>query len=349
VRFWFTPIDPIALHAIRVLAGLLFLFWLCPFAWQEEAFFGLRGWIDKQAYLDAGRLPGGPPAPFSWSLLYLAGGDALLLTAIYWISIAVLVLFTIGLWTRVTGVLTWLVVVSYTANPLVPYEADALLNILAFYLMVGYLLFGQRDVNQPLLTRLLGSSATWFLGRRTADAWPSIGANIALRLLQVHFAIVVFVSGLHKLQAGEWWSGASFWYALHPPLETTMAQAREHASNPRAYFVLLSVGAYLTLAWQIGFPFFAWRRRWRMVLIGGAVAGWLGTAFMYKLPLFGPVYLIAALCYVTSAEWRWAISSLHRLPGLNGLARWLPATPDESPQSASRRSDAVLAVAARAR
>ena len=69
VRFWFTPVDPVGLHGLRILAGLLFLAWLLPLAGQRDSLFGLAGWFDQQAYADAARLEGGPPKPISWSLL----------------------------------------------------------------------------------------------------------------------------------------------------------------------------------------------------------------------------------------------------------------------------------------
>ena len=57
------------------------------------------------------------------------------------------------------------------------------------------------------------------------------------------------------------------------------------------------------LAWQFGFPFFAWRRAWRPVLLGGALIGWIGCLSIYKQPLFGPIYCLGALSYLTPAEW----------------------------------------------
>ena len=48
--FWFTPANPVGLHALRVLFGLLVLAWLLSFWGRQEAFFGLGGWFDRQAY-----------------------------------------------------------------------------------------------------------------------------------------------------------------------------------------------------------------------------------------------------------------------------------------------------------
>ena len=55
---------------------------------------------------------------------------------------------------------------------------------------------------------------------------------------------------------------------------------------------------------RIGFPLFAWRRRWRPLLLGGAAVGWLVSALLYGLPLFGPAGFIFCLSFVTPPEWR---------------------------------------------
>jgi hypothetical protein len=312
-----------------VLAGLLFIAWLLPFAGHEAEFLGPHGWFDLTAYREASHLLDGPPIPLGWSALYVCGNDVVLLRAFYWLSLAVLALFTLGLWTRVTGVLTWVIVVSFAACPAMSYDGDALLGILAFYLMAGYLLLGQWDGGLSLRERLLGPDGTWLFARRPEGGRPpSYAANLAVRLIQVHFAIVFVVAGLHKLQFGDWWYGVALWYALHPAPQTTPEALRAYQGWQMFYLQMLSLTGYLVLAWQIGFPLFAWRRRWRPVLLGGALVGWLGTSLVYRLPLFGPVVVIACLSYLTPAEWLavtgWArrLAGLARLPG---AARGAPA------------------------
>lgn len=317
--FWFTPADPTGLHVLRVLAGLLFLAWLLPFAGQVGAFFGPQGWFDLTAYHEWAEFRDAAPAPLGWSALYLCGPSPALLRAAYWLSVAVLALFTLGVATRVTAVLAWVIVVSFAANPVISYDGDPLLGILAFYLMVGYLLLGLWDGGRSLWSRLLGPADAWLFARRPEGGrTPSYAANLAVRLIQVHFALVLVVGGLHKLQFGDWWAGSALWYPLHPPSGVTAAALRGYAGWGAFYLQLLSLAGYLALAWQIGFPLFAWRRRWRPVLLGGALAGWLGSAFVYRLPLFGPVLAIACLSYLTPAEWLavtgWA-ARLTRLPG----------------------------------
>lgn len=317
--FWFRPIDPLGLHAIRVLSGILFLAWLLPFAGQLDGLFGLHGWFDQEAYREAARLPEGARPQFGWSALFLCGSYPVLLRAAYGVSLVVLVLFSLGIATRLTAVLTWVIVVSFSANPATSYDADALLVILAFYLMIGYVFLGQRSRGQSLSSRLLGCRETWlfFSARSGKSAEPrprSVAANVAVRLLQVHLAIVIVTSGLHKLQFGDWWAGVAFWYPLYPPLATTFDEAREHMADRIPFLTLLSLAAYITLCWQITFPLFAWKRYWRKILLAGAVVGWLGSTFLYELPLFGPTIFVGCLSYLSATEWQRVGDLLARIP-----------------------------------
>jgi hypothetical protein len=322
VRFWFAPADPIGLCLLRILAGLLFLAWLLPLAGHVDELFGLNGWFDRQAYSEAGRLPGGMPQPLSWSVLYLCGTNHVLVLTTYWLSLAAIALFTAGLWTRLTGLLTWLAVASFTAPPAIASDADAFLLILAFYLMIGYVLLGLIDRSRSLGYRILGSGDTLAIGRRLlgrdAPQRTSVAANLSLRMLQVHFAVAIVISGLHKLQFGDWWAGLALWYPLHPAMEMTPTTV---GSEEQIHVTLgfLGVAAYAVLAWQIGFPAFAWRQRCRPLLLGGALVGCLGCAFWYRIPVMGPALLIGCLSYVTAEEWYRLAALLRGIPGVKRI------------------------------
>src|SRR5262249_57048306 len=96
----------------------------------------------------------------SWSVLYLCGANHALLMTTYWLSLGVIVLFTAGLWTRITAPLTWIAVGSFTAPPAIGSDADSLLLILAFYLTIGYVLLGLGERGRSLSGRILGSGYT---------------------------------------------------------------------------------------------------------------------------------------------------------------------------------------------
>jgi hypothetical protein len=320
-RFWFTAISPVGLHWVRVFCGLLFLCWLLPLAGHPAEFFGLAGFLDRQGLIELSRLPGSAPAP--WSLLFLAGDNPTLLHALWLTAIGVFLLFTLGVATRITSVLTWLFVVSFAANPASQFDGDFLLVLLAFYLMIGYLLLGQwHGVRTPANVLICNRGTFLSPWSKSCDAQPSYAANLALRLIQVHFAIVVVTSGLHKLQFGDWWSGAALFYPLHTPFEMSAERLRALAQNRDVLLFFLSVAQYAMLAWQLAFPVFAWRPRWRWLLLSGGVVGWVGCVLIYGEPVFGPFYLIGCLSFLTPAEWQAAAAwTTGTRPRLSGSAR----------------------------
>ena len=282
---------------------------------ETESFFGLQGWVDQQGYRQISRLPEGSPVPLGWSLLYVEAlaGDPARLSVVYWTALGIFALFALGVATRITGVLTWVLVVSFLANPATRFDADYLLGILAFYLMVGYLLLGQWSGHLSLPGRLLGGSGDWVWNafRPSQAAIPSHGANVAVRLLQVHFALIMVASGLNKLQFSAWWSGVALWYPLHSPFTTTETTIRTLAESPINYLFMLSLAQYAMLAWQLCFPLFAWRTGWwRLLLLGGASLAWLGSWYVYQTPGFGPFCLIGCLSYLRSAEWQWLLGKV---------------------------------------
>lgn len=344
LAFWFAPIDPVGLHRLRLFACILFLVWLVPLAGHVEAFFGLGGWFDRQALQEAAQLAAQygetPPVPV-WSVLYLCGTSSVAVQAVYAVTLLVVVLFGLGLWPRLTSVLTYVLVTSFAGPPAAPYDADALMILFAFYLMLGYGLMGVLQPGQSWARRLLGLRSVRLWARSTpgAPGDESIAANVALRLAQIHLAIVLVASGLNKLQYVEWWTGHAYWYPLHKPLETTAESLRVYRGNLESYLGWLGVAAYATLAWQIAFPLFAWRRGLaRIVLLGGAAAALVGNVFVLDQPLFGPILVVGCLSYLTVGEWRRLGDLLARLPGLQRLAQ-------QSPSSGGKRTKEIQTVA----
>jgi hypothetical protein len=344
-RFWFTPMAPTGLHVLRVLTGLLCLLWLLPLAGSIDGFLSPQGFFDAQAEREVKQLTRQQDVMMAtWGIQYLAGDNHQALAAIYWGAVAVIALFTLGIATRITAVLTWVIFVSFTASPSMEYEADAFLAIFTFYLMVGYLFLGLMHGGLSPLERVLGSWRSTVVGPAIPGGQQpaSVAANVAVRLLQVHVALVMVVSGLHKLQFGDWWQGTAFWYLLYPAGQATLATAREHRIDSQSFLFVISFGAYAVLAWQLLFPLFAWRRQWtsdpddgdatlaqkiggwllgpRTILLGGALLGCLGVMFLYQLPLMGPALVIACLSYLRPEEWKKIFTLVGRAPGLHWLA-----------------------------
>lgn len=314
LRFWFAPADAIGLHLLRVMTGLLLLLWLLPLAGDAYALYSLGGYINSevlQAQMDAPE----DFAPIGWSILFLAGDNAAMFQAIYWLSIVIVLLFTAGIAIRITAVLAWVITASFLFSPVVSFDADHLLIIPTFYVMIAYLLYGQFTRPLSVAQRILGpddAMITKMFSHEAKDAPESHAANFAVRLFQVHFAIVILTSFLHKTQMAEWWAGVAFFSPMHRPYQTTIDDMRALAPSRTSYFFLLSLAQYLMLAWQLAFPFIAWKKSFRWVLIGGGVVAVLGSIFIFGTPLFGPITLVACLAYLTPEEWRGIVGRFQR-------------------------------------
>ena len=311
--FWLMPTSPTSLHVVRVAAGLLFLAWLLPLATGYAGLFGLDGWFDRTAYIEAHE-KNLAAYPIGWSLIFSLtqsfGEGSFVTDTSFAMSIAVLVLFTLGIATRLTAPLTWLVVVSHTANPALHYDGDDLFIVLAFYLMIGYVLLGLWTWKLSWLERIIGPSDTMLSPFRRGTGRVSHGATLALRLLQVHFALIVFVGAMHKLQFGTWWSGVALWYRMYPPQELSPEKLRDMKAMAWTSLGFISLAAYVMLAWQLAFPLFSFRRAWRPLLIGGAVLGWLSSLLLTGVPYLGLLYLTFCLGYVSADEWAWLFGRL---------------------------------------
>jgi hypothetical protein len=284
----------------------LLLFLLLGYFGRQTEYFGYDGWMSLDAYKNARISESDPQAPnfrppvASWSPSFGTTSPTAV-HALYFGSLAAAALFTFGIATRITAPLAWLAAVSFTSNPiLAAYGGDSLLLILTFYLMIGYVLMGLWNGDRTPTALVLGQ-------RRMQE---SAAANLALRMLQVHFAILVFTTGIVKLQTGFWWEGLALWFPMNPPTELTLDRIKELRNAPDAYATwlgVLSLFAYAALAWQISYPFLAWRGRWRYFIVAGAAIGWVGTWWIYRLPIFGPGLFIGSLAYLTPGDWRWVL------------------------------------------
>jgi hypothetical protein len=220
----------------------------------------------------------------------------------------VMVLFTFGVCTRVTSVLTWLAAVGYMHRTQhVLFGMDTMMNILLFYLMVGNS-GGALSVDR-LVSRYRAARASV---RRTGAiddatraylAGPprSVSAGLAVKLLQVHFCFIYLAAGLSKLKGQTWWNGSAFWDVMVNPEFTLMRYQwfenamRAVVSVKPVYHSVTILGVWFTLFLEIGAPFLLWTRLrpfiiWLCVLLHAAIGILMGLVLF---ELFMMVMLLA--------------------------------------------------------
>jgi len=128
--FWFTPSDPTLLGLIRILTGSMLIYTHVVWGLQLDAFFGPDGWLQPSLVQSMQR------ETFAWSYWWWIPPE--------WVwtahraSIAILVLFTLGIQTRLTSILAFVVVVSYVYRvPCALFGLDQINGFLTLYCAIG--------------------------------------------------------------------------------------------------------------------------------------------------------------------------------------------------------------------
>jgi hypothetical protein len=283
-RFWFTPVSPAPSGLVRLLIGLVALFWYVSFYPDLQFFFGPVGIIDPQT---VEQWRGSVPV---FSIFDWPQSEASLWFA-YWIGFAVLVLFTAGLFSRVTSVAAFVVVISLIhRGPMLARPMEDVLAMVMLYLCIGP---SGGAFSLDRLWRNRSASA----GEGQTLPPPSTSANIGLRLIQVHLALIHFAMAIGQLRDDSWWMGRAMWGFI--------------GKTDSAYIDLtwLADSMYLLNFWTHGivlfefaFALLIWNRLARPILIVAAVLVWGSVALVSGMVGFALVMLAATLAFVPP-EW----------------------------------------------
>ena len=76
---------------------------------------------------------------------------------------------------------------------------------------------------------------------------PSITANLAIRLIQIHMCIIYLFSGLGKLQGESWWNGEAVWFSSANLEYQFLIDMTWLANHP----YLVSLLTHLTVYWEL--------------------------------------------------------------------------------------------------
>jgi hypothetical protein len=311
-RFWFSPGDPISLSFIRLFAGLIIFYVHLTYSWGLLGYVGPEGWLEKDVADFVRR-----DAPFYaqnfgwdevpvviakgnyyWSVFYHVTNPAWII-ALHVFFLAMMLCMTVGLWTRYTTALSWIGAMSYVQrSSTTVFGLDTMMMIVLLYLMIG-----------PSGARL--SLDRWLQKRRARkrglpveEVQPSIAANFAIRLIQVHFCIIYFASGTSKLLGSTWWSGTS--------LNLIMLNAEFAPLHHAVYYEFLrwlSTHRWLweafmdfhiagTLFLEVGFPFLVWYPRWRWAMICGSILLHTGIAIFMGLTTFSLIMIVMVSSFI---------------------------------------------------
>jgi uncharacterized membrane protein YphA (DoxX/SURF4 family) len=298
--FWFSPTNPATLSLIRVLAGAMLFYTHLVWSFDLEGFFGKEGWLPRSLMHDIHQfMNGGAEGPTRWIWSYFDYIDST--TWLWVVHIAALVVFfllMVGFFSRTMAVLGFVIAVSY-ANRVTPgayFGLDKINCMLVMYLMLG-----------PCGARY-SLDRIWRLRRGApSEVPPSVAANVAIRLIQVHMCIIYLFSGLGKLQGETWWSGTAVWLSS-ANLEYQSLDMLWLASHPW----LINFLTHATVFWELSYCALVWPRLTRPWVLFLAVCVHGGIAIAYGMITFGLVMLIGNLAFISPQTVRRWIDPISR-------------------------------------
>ncbi len=281
-RFWFTPSDPAALSAIRLVVGAIVVYLHATLSFDLVAFFG-----------PAGLLPVVDIAPLEgnvFSYLNYLSTPAELWTA-HLAGLAILVMFAVGLWTRLTAVLALVVFLSdVNRAPMITSLTEPIAAMVMLYLCLAPC--GRRYSLDAVLARRKPTDPR----KVAADEPLSTMATISTRLIQVHLALFVAMMGFSKLSGDVWWIGTGMWWLMSRP-ESRLVDFTWLHRTP----MLIDAWTHLVLLVELAFPILIWVPLARPLMLALAVLVWVSIALVTGEVTFALMMMAASLAFVSPA------------------------------------------------
>jgi hypothetical protein len=170
---------------------------------------------------------------------------------------------------------------------------------------------------------------------------PTVLANVAYRLVQIHICFIYFVAGTSKLQGSTWWTGTAIWwttanYEFAPLNREIYRKFLFFLTHHRwLWEIMMTGGVVHTFLVELGFPFLAWNRRLRWFMVTVATLLHAGIALFMGLTLFQIFMLIFLLPFYPPETMQRLVDSIR-----DTIRAILPAQASQSPAPAPATSGA---------
>jgi Vitamin K-dependent gamma-carboxylase len=298
-NFFFTPQSPLPIALFRILYGICVSATVILFHSDWLEWFGVHSWISLAT--NAKAEPG-----VRLNLFTVMPQDDRWIAAFFWIFLVFALLFTIGLWTRVSSVAVFLCLTSMDQrNLLMLHGGDTFLRVAGFFLMFA-----------PAGAAL--SLDHWLLIRKEAG-----GADIeprapwAQRMIQFELSLMYLTSAMWKLKGNTWLQGTALYYVLH-----LHSIARFPVPGWIQYPAILKLGCWFTLVLEFSLGILIWLPRFRYPLLLLGLLFHLSIEYALNVPMFQWDVLTAYVLFVDPADLERILDSLRgRLTRRNSIVQ----------------------------
>jgi len=303
-RFWFAETQPHTLALVRILTGSMLFYTHAVWSLDLMTFLGPDGWLPNDVARD---LHGDS---FVWSYLWYFDSPVVLGT-LHLAALTVFAMLTVGLYTRVTSVLAWLITLAYCHRLFGAFFGlDQVNAMLAMYVMLGPS-GAVYSVDRWLSQRQRGEG-----GRRRILVPSSTSANVAIRLIQLHMCVIYLFGGVSKMRGEMWWDGSAVWFAV---------ANLEYQSLDMTWLVrspwLIALLSHVTVFWETFFCALIWPKKTRPIMLLLAVFVHGGIGLFLGMWTFGLAMLIANAAFISPDITRDAVKEISaRLMAIGGGA-----------------------------
>ena len=297
--FWFSPTDPTTLCVIRILAGSMLFYTHAVWSFGLYDFFHpTEGWTGDLLPATHGDWLAG------YGRYYFSFFDYITTDSMRWVAhllvLGVFLCLTLGLFTRTMAVLGFIAAVSYATrvSPGGFFGLDKINCLLACYLMLG------PSGARYSLDRWWRDRRGKKTGKKTIPPAPSVGANLATRMIQVHLCIIYLFGGLGKVQGTTWWDGSAVWWSIasyeYRSIDMTwLARTVDLGFIELNLLYCVDFLTHATVFLELFYCCFVWNRWLRPWVLLGAIGMhvFIGTAM--GMMTFGLVMIYANLAFVS--------------------------------------------------
>ena len=297
-EFWFRPRSSNVLAIMRIFVGSMLLYTHVVWTLELETFFAVsEAAVPHDFRTMFPRINSFSWSHFDWfdSKIWLWGSHCLALITFF--------LFTIGCWTRLSGIMAFLFVVSYANRALgTLFGLDQINAFLTCYLAFSHC-GSQYSVDAWRKRKSTDNSEQGRGGKFVAN-------TIATRLIQIHLCIVYLFAGLGKVQGNSWWNGEAIWGTLASYEYQTLDMTWLHE-----WMWLVNIVTYATVAWEVSYAFLIWNRLTRPLYIVIAAFVHIGIGLCMGMMTFGLIMLYANIAFIEPC---WLAKILNRSVGDSG-------------------------------
>ncbi len=282
-RFWFSPLGPQTLAAIRIACGAMLVYIHLIWASHLHDFMGENAWLDEDTIrsLHSG--------DWGWSWLFYVSSPSLL-SLHQLIAIVASCMMMTGLLTRLAIPLAWwmtLMVCHRMTGAL--FGLDQIVVMLSMYLMLSHCGSVWSIDAWLLKKRPWASAVAWLFPAPTL----SVANNIATRLIQLHLCVIYLFGGLSKMRGEMWWDGSALWYTIvnyeYQSLDITWLGH---------FRIVIATLTAATIFWETFYCALIWPRLTRPITLLMAVFVHAGIALALGMVTFGSIMIVANLAFI---------------------------------------------------